>query len=279
MVKDTSDEIPDIERMELDRAEQNKREADSEAKMKQEIDQFSSPDKAMDIAMSFGPFGAAGATKKVITEAVNSKVAKVAAEEAAVALEGMGKAAYQTFREKLPQGLADALPLSARDLLHLMVLPQNPSPERLELFGRLMAGAEEDLVRATAVQLKGVPYAWATFGGAAGYAASKVADYVSVENKATPEQALAKQFVEASHLLTPQKRETAMLQLMTTQSSEINHAVSMYLGVQKGLMQDKSLSEQDLGTLQHVTGALAEKLAKGEPIVESQVQDSGLGQN
>ncbi len=136
----------------------------------------------------------------------------------------------------LPPSYKDFLPMSARDLAHLMFMPQNASPVRMERFKELLeSGVQANNIHGMRMQMSGVPYAWATFGGGAAIAANTVvngieADKESVKNEAraklSPSELKALVFEESVNVASKEKEALKQFPDLKTHFEQYRTAVS-----------------------------------------------------
>lgn len=144
----------------------------------------------------------------------------------------------QALKASLPQGLKDAMPQSARDLAHLMLTPQNPSPIRKELFEQAMEKGEA--TRAATMQIATVPYASVTYGGASYYAANKVIDYAQSEERHY--ESYATRFLTTA---TQDYHQVENLTALKKVVPELEKPIDTFIAMQNKLAADGSLSNQD----------------------------------
>jgi hypothetical protein len=152
---------------------------------------------------------------------------------------------FQRIKAALPQTVQDVLPMSARDLAHLMFTPQNASPIRMERFEELLKNGED--IRAVKMQHAAIPYASATIAGSTIYAANKVVTYANSEE--SHYESYADRFM--SHATQEYKQQENLEQLKSTIPA-MAKPIDKFLEMRAGLEKDGSLSEQDRKTLTHV---------------------------
>ena len=156
-----------------------------------------------------------------------------------------------------PPSIKDFLPMSARDAAHLVFLPQNPSPERIARYTELL-GAEY-ASHATKVQMAGVPYAWASFGGGAAVAANYVASSVGGEEKNNAELSKAFQAAVA-------KNNDKAMQQLGHDNPELKGAALYYQSAKNGLKGvDGKLNADESAALTKVADNVADKIKSEGP--------------
>ena len=101
---------------------------------------------------------AAGITETIVSPSTKIKAINAASE--------------MLTEVKSIETLKNALPINAKDLEHLTLLPQLPSAERLNKMKELSdAGKDIEVVK---MQMSSVPYGWLAFGGGSAIAAGTV---------------------------------------------------------------------------------------------------------
>jgi hypothetical protein len=200
-------------------------------RMKKEMG-VDTPEHMIDFALKFSPLGAEKAASAGISNATKEYVPKIVD-----AVKHLPET-LQAAKAALPQTVQDALPMSTRDLAHLMFTPQNPSPERLAKAIELRK-VDGDWVRHAKMQIATVPYASATYGGSAAYAASKVMDYAHSKERHYDDYAT--RFLHTANQDYKQQENLADLKAKVP---DLAKPIDKFLEIQDKLAKDGDLSLQ-----------------------------------
>ena len=187
------------------------------------------PETLINIALATSPLGAG---EKAAADLAKGVIPKV--------IEGMKHIpeGLQKIKAALPQTVQDALPMSVRDLGHLMFTPQNASPIRMEKFQELLADGE--LARAVKMQHASLPYASTTAAGSSIYAANKVVAYANSEEG--HHEGYADRFMNDA---TQEYKQRENLMQLKDKIPALRKPIDKFLEMQDQLAKDGSLSPQD----------------------------------
>lgn len=187
------------------------------------------PETLINIALATSPLGAGEKAAADITRGVLPRV-----------IEGVKHIpeGLQKIKAALPQTVQDVLPMSVRDLGHLMFTPQNASPVRLAKFEELLENGEA--TRAVKMQHASIPYASITVAGSSVYAANKVVDYAN--SKEAHYESYADRF---KHDATQEYKQRENLEQLKAIIPEMAKPIDKFLEMQDQLAKDGNLSQQD----------------------------------